>query len=326
MGRYYLGLDVGGTRIKYGVVSDDGTIHAEGSRSSENNAAPAELYETVCQVIDALMGTLEEPPKAIGLGLSGGVDPDRGVVLLPGKFKGLEGFPFVPKLRERYGLPVWADNDGRLAAYAERHFGKAQDMDWAVVLTIGTGVGSGVIVNGQILTDPYLLFGTQIGHSIINKEDDRVCLTGNRGTGEILCSATALALQVRSAIQRGIPCVLTDQYWNNPHNIDFEAVVQAYREGDLLCKDEWEVWVNNLAILLINAVHCYAPQRIILAGGATHAADLFLDKLRRMVNQQLFHYPTDREVEICVSSMKSYAGVLGAAAMVMEKYERKDEQ
>ncbi len=323
MEAYYLGLDIGGTRIKYGIVSETGTLHSEGSRSSENNVGPGQLYETVCHVIDGLMGDRREPPAAIGLGLTGGVDPDQGVVLLPGKFKGLEGFPIVPKLRERYGLPVWADNDGRLAAYAERHFGQARDVDWAVVLTIGTGVGSGVILNGQILTDPYLLFGTQIGHGILNKDDDRVCLTGNRGTGEILCSATALALQVRSAIQRGIPCMLTDLYWDNPHGIDFEAVIRACREGDPICNRELEVWVNNLAVLLINAVHYYAPRRIILAGGATNGADLFLDRLSQLVNRQLFRYPAQREVEICVSSMKSYAGVLGAAAMAMEKQERR---
>lgn len=323
MGAYYTGLDIGGTHIKYGTVSDAGTIYGEGSRSSESNAGPTQLYETVCEVIDGLIGARGELPKAIGLGLTGGVDPDRGTVLLPGKFRGLEGFPIVPKLRERYKLPVWADNDGRLAAYAERYFGKAKDVDWAVVLTIGTGVGSGVITNGEILIDPYLLFGTQIGHGIINKTDDRICLTGNQGTGEVLCSATALALQVRSAIQRGILCTLTDRYWDNPHSVDFEAVIQACREDDPLCLRELDIWVNNLALLLINAVHYYAPQRIILAGGATNGADLFLNKLNRLVNQQLFRYPANREVELCVSSMKSYAGVLGAAAMVKEKYERR---
>jgi len=319
MTAYYIGLDIGGTRIKYGIVSTDGSIQGEGSIPSENNAGPEQLYATVCQVVDQLIDQLAVPPMGIGLGLTGGVDPDFGVVLLPGKFKGLEGFPLIPQLRERYGLPVWADNDGRLAAYAERYFGQATDVDWAVVLTIGTGVGSGVILNGQLLIDPHLLFGTQVGHGIINRVDSRICLTGNPGTGEVLCSATALALQVRSAIQRGIPCELTDQYWKDPHSVDFEAVINACRRGDPLCCQELDVWVNNLATLLINAVHYYAPQRIILAGGAANGADLFLDKLGLLINRQLFSYPKDRVVEVRLSLMKSYAGVLGAAAMVMDR-------
>jgi glucokinase len=113
-------------------------------------------------------------------------------------------------------VPVWADNDGRVAMYAEKHVGLARGVRWAALLTIGTGVGSGVMLDGMILRDPHLQFGTQAGHLVIDLSHDQLCLTGARGTGEMLCSATALVLATRSGLQRGIPSVLTERYWENP--------------------------------------------------------------------------------------------------------------
>lgn len=314
-----LAFDIGGTRIKYGLISDEGKLLSSESIPSQNNRGPEALFSVLAKNIEEIQSSASCKIKAIGLGLTGGVDPDAGVVLLPGKFKYLEGFPIVPMLKERFGIPVYADNDGRLAAYAEKYYGHARNKDWAVILTLGTGVGSGVVIDGKILKDPHLMFGTQLGHLIMNKDDRQTCLTGNVGTGEIFCSATALALQVRSAIQRGVPSLLTDDYYNNPFTIDFHRVTEACRLGDQLCRSELNVWINNLSVLLINSVHCYAPEIIILSGGATLASDLFLDQLNTIVNRQIFRYPENEPVEIVVSEMQEYAGVLGAAAMIMEK-------
>lgn len=319
MDNYFLTFDVGGTRIKYGVVSPSGTLLRSGSFASPVNDGADAFLKILTKNIDLILSETEGDLEGIGLGLSGAVDPNFGVVLLPGKFKELEGFPIVKLLRERYHCPVMADNDGRLAAYAEKYYGAAMDTDWAVILTLGTGVGSGVIVDGKILTDKHLMFGTQLGHLIINKTSDQTCLTGNRGTAEMACSSTALGLQVKSAIQRGIPSLLSDLYFENPAAIDFQSVSEACRAGDRLCLQELEVWIDNLSILLINAVHAYGPERIILSGGAILSADLFLAKLTKKVNDQVFRYSLDQPVEILVSSMQDFAGVLGAAAMIIEK-------
>jgi glucokinase len=316
---YIMTLDVGGTRIKYGAVTAGGKILRSASLPSMSQDGPEKLLGRIQDCIGETTTEMAATPLGVGLGLSGGVDPEHGVILLPGKFKSLEGFPIVPRLRQQYGIPVWADNDGRLAAYAEKHFGAARRQDWVAVFTLGTGVGSGVILDGRILVDPYFMAGTQIGHLIIDKSDDRTCLTGNPGTGEILCSSTALALQVRSAIQRGIPSALTEAYFDNPASIDFHRVTEACRMGDSLCQQELGVWTRNLATMLINAVHCYGATRIILCGGATHAADLYLDTVTELVNARLFRYPSHRQIEIVISDLRDYAGMLGAAAMITER-------
>tara|TARA_R110002049_G_scaffold307720_2_gene509211 strand:+ start:40737 stop:41705 length:969 start_codon:yes stop_codon:yes gene_type:complete len=318
MEEYVISFDVGGTRLKTGLLDISGRLiesyAIHGSATKGADVLYADLQRFIIETIKK-----RGKPVGIGLSLSGGVDPDLGVVLLPGKYKDLENYPIVTKLRKEFNVPVYANNDGRLAMYAARYFGKAKDVDWAVVLTIGTGIGSGVLIGGQILEDSHLQFGTQIGHIIMDKSSNNLCLTGNFGTGEVGCSATSLALQVRAAIQRGIPCSLTDQYYEAPFHIDFECVINACRKGDVLCLKELDLWINNLSVLLINTVHVYAPQRIILSGGATLAADLYLEKLIKIVNKQVFYYSNKQAIEIVIADDQEYSGVKGAAAYVFKR-------
>lgn len=316
---YVIGIDVGGTRLKAGVVTVEGELSATRVMPSGSQKGPDRLFETMTELITDIQNDQPNELVGIGLSLSGGIDPEKGVVLLPGKFKSLEGYPLVSQLEKEYGVPVIADNDGRLAAYSEKYYGAAKNKKWVVCLTIGTGIGSGVILDGNILHDPHLQFGTQVGHIIMNKSSELRCITGNCGTGETLCSANALALQVRGALQRGIPSVLTREYYKNPLNVDFKKVIEAVRKGDELCRSELDKWIENLSVLLINAVHCYAPEYIILSGGATIAADLFLANVIRNVNEQIFRYPKGDQVDIVISEMQEFSGVRGAAAYLLKK-------
>lgn len=321
MKKYVLSFDVGGTRLKTGLVSVTGDLFESNAMPSGANEGAEVLYQKICEYTIQIIEKYGMP-IGIALSLSGGVDPDLGVVLLPGKFKMLEGFPIVPMLREKFKIPVFANNDGRLAMYSARYFGRARDVDWAVVLTIGTGVGSGVLVGGQILEDDHLQFGTQIGHIIMDKSSDDLCLTGNYGTAETKCSATALSLQVKNAIQRGIPSVLTDEYYENPLAIDFKKIIEACKSGDKLCLQELNTWIDNVSLMLINTVHMYAPKRIILSGGATLAADLFLEKLIEIVNRQVFYFSKGNPIEIVIGDFQEFTAMRGAAAYLLKRINR----
>ncbi|OWW24605.1 hypothetical protein B4Q04_14905 [Zobellia sp. OII3] len=323
---YTIAIDVGGTRIKAGIVDSEGKLYRSEEVNSNAHLGADAMLEVVKELIKDRLPKSEEDGVCIGigLGLTGPVDPHMGVVLLPGKFEGLEGFPIVPMLREAFDLPVLAENDGRLAAYAAKYYGNAKDVDWAVVITLGTGIGSGVIINGQILVDPHFNFGIQMGHLVMDASNKQFCLTGNYGTGETLCSATALVNQVKTAIQRGLPSVLSESYFKNPFQIGFKEIAEACRNGDALCLRELEMWKEYLAVLLVNATHAYGPQKIILSGGATLAADLFLDDVQEKVNKRVFRYPKNQGVPIEISTIKEYAGVYGAAAMLREKLSAKD--
>ena len=322
MSGYFLGVDWGGTRIKLGAVSTAGQIVSADVFETPVTESVEKTFQGLVPRLRAIVNHQEQALLGIGLALTGPTDPNQGTVLLPGKILGLEGFPIVTRLREEFTTRVWAENDGVAAMYAEKHAGSARDKDWAVVLTIGTGIGSGVMLDRKILRDPHFMFGSQAGHLVMDLSNDQLCLTGARGTGEMLCSATALALAVRSGLQRGIPSALTDRYWNNPHSIDFRAVIDSgVAKGDALCLEELRRWTTRLGWLLVNVVHAYSPEMIILAGGATAAHQYFLDNVRDHVARNIFRYPKGKAVPICVSELGDNMGVVGAAMMVKERLE-----
>jgi glucokinase len=305
-------------------VTRDGRVHAAGIQPSGYQMVPQKLIKTYSDEVRRIESALGASPRAIGLAFSGAVDPSFGVVYLPGKVKGLEGFPVVPELRKLTGVPVIADNDGRISIYAESRFGLAKTYRWAVTITIGTGVGSGVMLDGRILRDPHLQFGTQMGHIVQQAAGGRLCITGARGTAEMMCSATALTMAVRDGLQRGIPSVLSDNYFDDPTTVDFETIIRAVEEADALCLDEFQHWTKNLGWLLVSTVHVYAPEIIILSGGATHAARHFLEPLRAHVAAHTFRYPTDQPVPIEVSTLLDHTGVLGTAALAWEHLDARD--
>ncbi len=311
---YVLGFDVGGTRLKSAAVDPKGRFLAQAITPTGATAGPAALLRTLILQARSYEARLGGPAKAAVVGLPGAIDPVRGVVLLPGRLKNLEGYPLVPKLSKALKCPVLADNDARLAMVAEKEYGLARGIKWALTITLGTGVGSGVLLDGRILRDPHLQFGTQASHMILQARHGRLCFTGARGTAEMLCSATALASQVRDGLLRGIPSSLSPRFAKDPASIDASAVFEAARRKDRLCLDELGVWTEHLACFLVSAIHAYSPEIVILAGGASAAAPLFLPRLRKLVRPQLFRWPRGSAPPIVVSKVQDHAGVLGAAA------------
>lgn len=315
---YVVGFDVGGTRLKAGAVTPSGRWRARRVAPSEAHRGPRFLLARLAAEVRAISRRLGAPPRAVGLALPGAILPDRGIVLLPGRLRDLEGFPLVPALRRALGVAVVADNDARLAMLAEWKYGQARGHRWALTITIGTGVGSGVLLDGRILRDPHLQFGTQMSHVTIQADGGRRCLTGSRGTAEMLCSATALAQQVRDGLARGIPSRLSDLYRRDPHAIDFEAVLRAAARGDALCRDELAVWTARLGWFLVSAIHVYAPEVVILGGGAARGARAFIGPLRAHVRRHVYRWPPGEPVPLRISRLPDHAGVLGAAALAWE--------
>ncbi len=315
MTAYVIGFDIGGTRLKSGAVTRGGRVLSSSVVPSNGHLGPEALVRALVREAHRIAREIGEPAAAVGLALPGAVDPERGVVLLPGRLKDVEGFALVPRLSSALGVPVVAENDGRTAIIAEHRYGLAKKHDWALCVTIGTGIGSGVLLDGHILRDPHLMFGTQLGHVVLQADGGRLCITGARGTADMLCSATALAMQVRDGLQRGIPSLLGERYVRDPASVDFEAVIEAVSRGDRLCRDELDVWTAHLGWLLVTAIHAYAPEIVVLSGGGAHGARHFLPALIAHVNAHVFRYPPGQPVPIVVSRMRDRSGVLGSAAL-----------
>ncbi|MDE2956999.1 MAG: ROK family protein [Bacteroidota bacterium] len=314
---YVVGVDIGGTRMKIGAVAFDQSLFGERTLPSGYARSPEDLLADIEREVAAIRREHPGTLVAIGLGFPGAVRQDQGVVMLPGKLR-LEGFPIVPRLAASTKIPVIADNDGRLAILAEIAYGRARDDLWAVAITLGTGVGSGVLLDGHILRDPHLQFGTQASHIVQQSGSCRWCITEAPGTPNILCSATALAQLVRDGLQRGLPSVLTDTYHADPHSIDFEAVIGGVEAGDPLCARALAAWRQELGWFLVSVARMYTPEIIYLSGGPTRAAAHFLPNVNEHVNTHLYRYPMTGTLPVVVSGLGEFAGVMGAAALAWD--------
>lgn len=313
--RVIVGVDIGGTRLKGGVIDDRGAILARAVESARPRQSLRGFERQLDGLVSRLLGAAGGAPAAIGAAITGPVDPEVGCVYLPGKIRGLDRHRTVPYLRKRWRVPVLADNDGRLAAYAEWRAGAARGVDNVVVLTLGTGIGSGVILDGRLLTDRHRQRGTQCGHFVIDLGGPR-CLTGVCGTGESLASVTALVHDVRGALARGLPACFPARI--PAHEITFREVVGAVRRQDPVVTEIFERWLDRFTAVLLNAFYAYTPELVVLAGGPMKAAPHFLRQIEARLNAAAFRVPVGYPIPIRVARLGEDAGWIGAALRVQE--------
>lgn len=313
--RYLIGVDIGGTRLKTGLVRLDGTV--ERPTVEDTSGAPfGDVLPRIERHVAAHVAA--GGPGAIGLGIAlpGIVEAEFGSRYLPGKVLGIEGYPLREELETRFGLPVRCANDGEAATLAEWRFGAARGIDDVVGLTLGTGVGSGVVIGGRPLTTVNLGNGVSVGHFTI-QTGGRRCLCGNRGCAETLVSANAVAGRLREALTRLVPSSLAEAFARDPASITFRSLVDGVRSGDRVCREILDDFVRDLGVTIVTAIHAYNPSVVVLAGGPMAASDLFLDDVQAYVSQHAFIFPKGRVVTILKAQLEEHAGVLGAAALVL---------
>lgn len=319
-GGYLIGFDIGGTRLKSGVVRVDGTVE----RATLEDTSRGGFHDVVLPLLRAHAREHIEATGAgcagIGIALPGLVETAFGSRYLPGKVLGIEGFPLRETLEAEFGVPVRCVNDGAAATLAEWRFGAARGVDDVVGLTLGTGVGSGVVVAGRPFETSNLANGVSVGHFTIDT-GGRLCLCGNRGCAETLVSANAVAGRLRDALSRKVPSILADRFREDPHAIGFPALVEGVRAGDRVCLEVLAAFVRDLGATIVTAIHAYNPTVVVLAGGPLSAADLFLADVQAYVDEYAFIFPKGRVVELRVAELEDHAGVLGAAAVVMSALE-----
>lgn len=319
-GGYLIGFDIGGTRLKSGVVRVDGTVE----RATLEDTSRGGFHDVVLPLLRAHAREHIEATGAgcagIGIALPGLVETAFGSRYLPGKVLGIEGFPLRETLEAEFGVPVRCVNDGAAATLAEWRFGAARGVDDVVGLTLGTGVGSGVVVAGRPFETSNLANGVSVGHFTIDT-GGRLCLCGNRGCAETLVSANAVAGRLRDALSRKVPSILADRFREDPHAIGFPALVEGVRAGDRVCLEVLAAFVRDLGATVVTAIHAYNPTVVVLAGGPLSAADLFLADVQAYVDEYAFIFPKGRVVELRVAELEDHAGVLGAAAVVMSALE-----
>ncbi|MCC6004122.1 MAG: ROK family protein [Thermofilum sp.] len=315
---YAIGVDVGGSRIKAGIVRYDGTVYYKVNVPTGKSGE-----EVVSQILKILSDLLEKfnenksfevSPKGIGLGVTGQVDFSTGTIIagLEDKIPGWIGTPLKKIIGEKFDLPVLVDNDGKVAALAELYFGGHGEFKDMVCLTLGSGVGSGIIIDGK-LHRPRRGAAGELGHIIINADELEV--PGYYGRLESYVSSKALIRYALSELRKTKRGVLYEKLRGNAENITPELIKEAALMGDEVALKAIDKVAFYLGTGLATIAAFLAPDIIVLAGGLANFGDLLLTPTITYMKKYSFGV-TARYTKVTISRLGDFSGVLGAAALI----------
>jgi glucokinase len=307
-----LGIDIGGAHIKAGMVDEAGAILA-----SRTIQTPPDLDSFLPSLHDAIRWLLEATtlPAGVGVGCKGIINPDSTEVeILPGTLHYLEGLRLSDLVGLPMDVPVFADNDARVAMAGEMVWGAARGHDDAVMLTLGMGVGGAVVANGQLLRGRTGVAG-HLGHMTIEPDGER-CACGNRGCLETVFSAKAIEAQAWSAVHRGCASSLTRLFREQPQLATCRTIFQAAREGDAVSREIIARAIRKLGAAIAGLLHVFDPEVVILGGQVADAGADLLVPLQEEVWSRSRGF-LGREVPLVEQQVADKSGIVGAAGLVM---------
>ncbi|MEU5881687.1 ROK family glucokinase [Spirillospora sp. NPDC047279] len=305
-----IGVDVGGTKVAAGVVDDRGTI-LEKVRRPTPSTNPKETAEVIAEVVDLLKSKFEDV-SAVGLGTAGFVDEARSTVLFAPNLAWREE-PIKQKVEEQVGLPVVVENDANATAWGEARFGAGRGEDFLVLITLGTGIGCGIIINGELYRGRFGI-GAEAGHFRV-VPDGRRCGCGNRGCWEQYASGNALVHEARE-LARVSPAMagrLLELGDGSPEGISGPEVTEAAREGDKAALECFRTVARWTGQGLADLAAILDPGAFIIGGGLSDAGDLLLDPTRAAFEDALTGRGHRPMAEIRIAELGSAAGIVGAA-------------
>ena len=310
----YIGIDIGGTNLKAGLVDEDGRLLAVKTMKIREVSDPDALTDTLVALTRELAqegGVPMEEIASVGAGVPGVVDIRTGSIVYTCNLP-LRNIPLRKLFKRRLGLHLYVENDANCAALAEYHAGAGRGSKRFVTITLGTGIGGGLVVGGKLYTG-FAQSGLEVGHMII-RPNGVLCGCGNRGCWEQYGSATALIRIAQEAMERDPGSVMWELCQGDRFRVDGRIPFQAARLGDLSAKKVLHRYLEGLSIGLINLVNILQPEIICLGGGISNAEDdLLLDPLRGLVLAGCFDKSKPPRLER--ASLGNDAGVVGAAML-----------
>lgn len=311
---YYIGVDLGGTGIKAGVVNEKGEILSKGSTPTmaerPYQAVIADIA-TLCKTVAADANITVEDIEAIGVGVPGICDPKTGIIP---KCTNLGWFdvPFVSELQSHIAKPVIVDNDATVAGFAEYIAGVSAGTHSSVFVTLGTGVGGGIIMNGRPYSGAHGV-GSEIGHMNIAMGGEE-CTCGNKGCFERYASATSIIRDAKRAVAENPDSVIMQKCGGDVEKINAKIVIDAAKEGDAVGKQVFDGYVNGLAHGLVNLINVIDPEVIVLGGGVSMAGEFLLNAVREAMKPLIF-FKSMPYADVKLATLGADAGIIGAAML-----------
>ena len=313
MSKYYIGVDLGGTNIAAGVVDVNGKIFCKKSVKTNLPKPEAQLEKDIYNLCKSLCEengyNLEKDIISVGIGTPGSVDGKRGIVWQNVNF-GYENWKIKENLENLFKIPVFVENDANAAIIAEVMAGNAKNCKNALIVTLGTGVGGGAFLNGEIYAGSNYA-GLEVGHIVIEK-DGRLCNCGRKGCFERYASASALSRDTQAAMEKHPESAL----WKVCHDIkkaNAKTAFDAMEMGDKVAKEVVDTYIEYLSCGLVNLINIFQPEVVCLGGGVSNQQQKLLDLLKPHIDREDFARNAPERTKIVIAKFRNDAGIIGAA-------------
>ena len=311
----YIGIDLGGTNIAGGLVTDAGIILNKLSVPTGRERGSDAVIDDIYHVIDMLLKENQsgETVKGIGIGIPGIADPHTGEVIVCVNLNWYN-VPLRAKLAEKTNLPVFIDNDATVAGVAEFQVAQEGKYKDAIILTLGTGVGGGVLVDGKVVSGHHGI-GSELGHMLIG-ESLYTCNCGRNGCLETFASSTAIIHYAKHLIRAGRETNMLEMVQGDLDKISGEIIFTAAKAGDVVACEVVDRLVKYLSIGIMNIVCTLDPEVVFLGGGISMAGDFLLDKVNKSL-EELKYFKATPHAKVEIAKFKNDAGIIGAAMYAM---------
>jgi glucokinase len=315
MAEYFLGVDLGGTKILTALVDERGRV-MQRARIATPAGGPAPVVDGITETVHDVMrqaGIDLRAVRGLGVGAPGPMNPDAGVVFEPPNLPGWHDVPLGDMLTRRLGVPAHIENDANAAALGERWAGAGAGIDDLIYITVSTGVGAGLILRGRLY---HGVSGTagEVGHMVIDPSGPP-CPCGRRGCLEAISSGPSIAREARAAVLAGRQTSLAGM---DSEAIDAKTIADAARDGDAVAREIYARAAGALGAGVTNLVNLLNPAMVVIGGGVAEAGELIFAPVRRIVKQEAFERPA-AAVQIVPAALGTDAGVVGAAAVARER-------
>ena len=310
---YYIGIDIGGTNIACGIIDDDFNIVARAKVKTNAPRPYAEILDDIKKSVRLACEELGISPSdahSIGIGCPGTCNTD-GVVEYSNNL-GFINVPLRTDIEAEFGVKTYLDNDANAAAFGEFVAGAAKGANNAIAITLGTGVGSGIIINGKLYSGSNCA-GGEIGHTVI-VVDGRPCTCGRKGCFEAYSSATGLGKMTAEAAQLHPDSLLAKQI-EEDGKCGARTAYLAMKKGCEVGKEVTERYVKYLACGIANVINTFQPDILCIGGGVCNEGDTLMVPLKKAVAEQIYTKNSKKNTEIAVCSLGNDAGIIGAAML-----------
>lgn len=312
----YVGIDLGGINIAVGLVDDQYRIIKKGSVPTGRERSFSAIMADAAQLIQQLLtesGMSAADVQCIGMGSPGVPDVEKKLIVAASNFPQIDFSDFRAEMEKYFpGVPVYVENDANAAAYGEILAGAARGIDNAVVVTLGTGVGGGVIIDKKIYAG-FNHGGSEIGHMVLNFNGP-ACGCGRSGCFEVYASATALIKQTAEMIQSYPDSVIHEMINHDPSKINGKTAFDAAKQGDRAGEKVVAKFVEYLGIGIMNIINVFQPEAIVIGGGICKEGEYLLSRLNAYVERYLY---TDKipHAKLLTATLGNDAGIIGAAML-----------